>query len=49
VTGKRPGRTSASQRILCIPLGTGALDIAVATVAYRRAVERGLGEKFSFV
>ncbi len=48
VAGKRPGRTSPTERIVCIPLGLGAHDIAVATVAYRRALERGLGEKFSF-
>jgi ornithine cyclodeaminase/alanine dehydrogenase len=46
--GKKPGRTSPTERILCVPLGTGAMDIAVATVAYRRAVERGLGTPFNF-
>ena len=49
LTGAKPGRTSASQRVLCIPLGTGALDVAVATVAYRRAVERDLGTPFAFI
>jgi ornithine cyclodeaminase/alanine dehydrogenase len=48
VAGRRPGRTSPTERILCVPLGTGAMDIAVATVAYRRAVERGLGQPFAF-
>ena len=46
--GQKPGRTSPAERILCVPLGTGAMDIAVATVAYRRAVERGLGTPFNF-
>lgn len=46
--GQKPGRTSPAERILCVPLGTGAMDIAVATVAYRRAVERGVGTPFSF-
>ncbi len=48
VAGKKPGRTSPAERIICIPLGIGAHDIAVATVAYRRALERGLGRRFSF-
>jgi ornithine cyclodeaminase/alanine dehydrogenase len=49
VAGKKPGRTSPAERILCVPLGTGAMDIAVATVVYRRALERGLGRPFAFV
>jgi ornithine cyclodeaminase/alanine dehydrogenase len=48
VAGRKPGRTSDTERILCVPLGTGAMDIAVATVAYRRAVERGIGQQFAF-
>ena len=47
--GKKKGRTSDSERILCIPIGTGAMDVAVATVAYQRALEKGLGGKFTFV
>lgn len=47
--GKKKGRTSDSERILCIPIGTGAMDVAVATVACQRALERGLGGKFDFV
>lgn len=49
VAGKKPARSSATERILCIPIGTGAMDIAVATVAYQRAVEKGLGRTFAFV
>jgi ornithine cyclodeaminase/alanine dehydrogenase len=48
VAGRKPGRTSATERILCVPLGTGAMDVAVATLAYRRARERGLGTPFAF-
>ena len=47
--GKKKGRTSDKERLLCIPIGTGALDIAVATIVYQRALEKGLGGKFSFV
>jgi ornithine cyclodeaminase/alanine dehydrogenase len=46
--GRKPGRISAEERILCVPLGTGAMDIAVATIAYRRALERGIGVRFDF-
>jgi len=49
VAGKKPGRTSASERILCVPIGTGAMDIAVATVVYQRALEGQSGERFTFV
>ena len=49
VAGKKPARSSASDRILCIPIGTGAMDITEATVAYQRAQEKGLGGHFAFV
>jgi ornithine cyclodeaminase/alanine dehydrogenase len=47
--GKKRGRTSDKDRILCIPIGTGAMDVAVATIVYKRAVKEGLGGKFEFV
>jgi len=37
------------ERILCIPIGTGAMDVAIATVALQKAEKRGLGGRFSFV
>ena len=49
VAGKKPGRTSTTERLLCIPIGTGAMDIAVGTVAFQRAGEKGLGGTFPFV
>jgi alanine dehydrogenase len=49
VAGKKKGRTSEKERILCILIGTGALDVAVATVAMQKAQEQGLGGKFAFV
>ncbi|MBP1777620.1 MAG: putative ornithine cyclodeaminase, mu-crystallin, partial [candidate division NC10 bacterium] len=49
VAGKKPARSAASDRILCIPIGTGAMDITVATLAYQRAQEKGLGGRFAFV
>lgn len=33
---------------ICIPIGTGALDVAVAAHAYKKAVEQGIGEHFTF-
>ena len=47
--GKKKGRASDKERLLCIPIGTGALDIAVATIVYQRAVKEGLGGKFEFI
>jgi ornithine cyclodeaminase/alanine dehydrogenase len=49
VAGKKPARSAPTDRILCVPIGTGAMDIAVATVAYQRALEKGLGGHFAFV
>lgn len=47
--GKLEGHINANERLLCIPIGTGMLDIAVATVAMQRATEKGLGSSFAFV
>ena len=46
--GKKRGRSTDKDRILCIPIGTGAMDVAVATVMYKRALEKGIGGKFCF-
>ena len=47
--GKKSGDFSENERILCIPIGTGAMDIAVASIAQKRAREKGLGGHFRFV
>lgn len=47
--GLKHGRTHKDERILCVPIGTGAMDIAVATVVFQRAQEKGLGGKYKFV
>ena len=47
--GKRSLDLSENERILCVPIGTGAMDIAVATIAAQRAQEKGLGGRFKFV
>lgn len=43
VAGVHPGRTDPSQRILLITEGIASQDIALAHLAYERAVGRGLG------
>jgi alanine dehydrogenase len=48
VAGKKRVPDLRSERVLCIPVGTGAMDVAVATVAMRRAREKGLGSSFDF-
>ncbi|XJS11661.1 ornithine cyclodeaminase family protein [Aerococcaceae bacterium WGS1372] len=35
--------------IVCIPIGTGALDVAVAEVVRRRALDKGVGSHFDFI
>jgi len=47
VEGVRAGRRSADEVTLFKSLGLAVEDIAAAAVAYRRAREAGLGEKFS--
>ncbi|MCF7936198.1 MAG: ornithine cyclodeaminase family protein [Synergistales bacterium] len=48
VTGTKKGRESPGERIMCIPIGTGAMDVAVASLAYQKALERGMGTRYSF-
>ena len=47
--GKKSGYASQKERILCVPIGTGAMDIAVATIASQKAQQKGLGGHFKFV
>ncbi len=49
VAGKKKGREDPKERILCIPIGTGAMDVTVATLVYRKALEKGIGVRFPFV
>mgnify|MGYP000858070822 FL=1 len=49
VAGKKKGRENSKERILCIPIGTGAMDVTVATLAYRKALEKGVGKEFPFI
>ena len=36
-------------KIVCIPIGTGAMDVAVASIIYKKAKEQGIGDTYSFV
>ena len=47
--GKKSGFVSEDERILCVPIGTGAMDIAVAAIVSQRAREKELGGHFKFV
>lgn len=49
VAGRKKGRENPKERIMCIPIGTGAMDVSVATLAYQKAVEKGAGFGFSFI
>ena len=48
VAGKKKGPGSSSERTLCIPIGTGAMDIAVASIALKKAEEKGIGGFYEF-
>lgn len=49
VANKKIGRVSDKEIILYVPTGIGALDVAVATIAYEKALRKGVGQKFKFV
>lgn len=36
----------SDKRMICIPIGTGAMDVAVAGIFYERAIAQGLGVDF---
>jgi ornithine cyclodeaminase/alanine dehydrogenase-like protein (mu-crystallin family) len=44
VSGKHPGRTADDQRVLIITQGMASQDIALAHLAYQRALKAGLGQ-----
>jgi ornithine cyclodeaminase/alanine dehydrogenase-like protein (mu-crystallin family) len=43
VSGGKPGRTSAEEITILDSTGTALEDVAVAALAYERAVARGVG------
>ena len=39
----------SNKRIICVPIGTGAMDVAVASIVYERALEHGIGTYYNFL
>lgn len=48
VNGNHEIADIGNKRVLCVPIGTGAMDVALAYVAYTRAKERHIGFEFDF-
>ncbi|MEM2988951.1 MAG: ornithine cyclodeaminase family protein, partial [Candidatus Bathyarchaeia archaeon] len=48
IAGRKSGRTNGDEVIFFVPIGMGMLDIAVADIAYKRALEKGRGSYFEF-
>ncbi|MEJ7592364.1 MAG: hypothetical protein WKF77_12505, partial [Planctomycetaceae bacterium] len=46
VTRRKPARTSATERIVAIPIGMAICDVALGHLTFMKAVERGVGQKF---
>ena len=47
VAGKKPARRSPTERIIAVPIGMAICDIALAHLAYTRALDRGIGTRFA--
>lgn len=48
VCGKIDGKIKENERIVCVPIGTGAMDVAVATDVYEKAEKLNLGVPYVF-
>lgn len=48
VCGTSEVKDLSKKKVLCIPIGTGAMDVALAYVAYSRAKAQGIGVEFDF-
>lgn len=46
VAGHKPGRESDLERIVAIPIGMAICDVALAHLAYHKALERNVGQTF---
>ncbi|HCA40089.1 MAG TPA: alanine dehydrogenase, partial [Aminobacterium sp.] len=47
--GKKKASVANGEKILCIPIGTGAMDIGVASVVLDRAKKSQRGKTYAFV
>lgn len=43
VTGRKPGRESKTERIICLNLGLALIDMATASLIYHKAETQGIG------
>lgn len=46
VAGVKPGRESPAERIIAVPIGMAICDVALAHLTYRKALDRGVGQRF---
>ena len=46
LTGKVPGRESEDEIIVSTHMGMGAHDVNCAEIVYRRALGKGIGQRF---
>lgn len=46
VTGRKPGRETAEERVVATPIGMAICDVALARLVYELASERGVGTQF---
>ena len=47
--GKKSTGDYSKGKIVCVPIGTGAMDVAAASVVYKKAREAGIGGSYDFV
>ncbi len=47
--GKKKARLGANERYVCVPIGTGCMDIAVASIVQKKAQEEGWDKFYEFV
>jgi ornithine cyclodeaminase len=45
ITNAKPGRQEAEERIVCIFVGMALVDVALGSMMYKKAVERGIGNE----
>jgi ornithine cyclodeaminase/alanine dehydrogenase len=48
VCGKIDGKVKNNERIVCIPIGTGAMDVAVATAVFEKATKLNMFDQYVF-
>ncbi|MDR1359519.1 MAG: ornithine cyclodeaminase family protein [Deltaproteobacteria bacterium] len=46
---KKFGAADRNDRVICVPIGTGCMDVGVAWLVWQRAREKGLGASFAFL